>query len=389
MSLWEGFKIPVICVAGEPGSGKTLFGLTVDPGCFNFTKDPSTLVWDTEGSSVSYEGSLNFDRIDIPREVLKAKPGGYSSLDLFNFWQQSAERIPPEKYKVLVLDTVTEIEDGLVDYVKSNPSKFGYTQGQFIKMEGLMWGVVKREWKRLIMMLSNRCETLVLTAHMRDEFKGSQPTGRRLPRVKETVMSVTSLYLILSRQQPARKKAICVVPSAIVKKSRLLFFDKATGNRKQVLPPCLPDASPDGIRKYLKKPVDTENLKISERAVPKPEVTEEEKMALQAEIAHYEAERAQADLSRAELERMIQLEKVGSETPPIPLEQKIATKPATKEPQLINDKDAQLLKTFTLEHMQAPQAKKLLQSRYNVGKIAELTVEQATDLRKHLESLGN
>ena len=44
--LWCGQDIEVICGTGEFGSGKTLWGLTIDPGS-------RTLVYDNEGSSTT------------------------------------------------------------------------------------------------------------------------------------------------------------------------------------------------------------------------------------------------------------------------------------------------------------------------------------------------
>ena len=63
--LWHPYKIPVVVLAGEVGSGKTMWGLTVDDDVFNPNVDSPTVVWDVEGSSTPYENTLNFKRKDV------------------------------------------------------------------------------------------------------------------------------------------------------------------------------------------------------------------------------------------------------------------------------------------------------------------------------------
>src|SRR5262249_17257853 len=116
------------------GVVKTLFLLSIDP--------TRTLIYDTEGGSSSYQ-SLGFTRVDVPAEMLALFPGGYKPSDTFTWWLAHVRNIPPHKYKVIMLDTVSEIEAGLVEYVRANPHSFGHTASQYAKMSGLMWGDVK------------------------------------------------------------------------------------------------------------------------------------------------------------------------------------------------------------------------------------------------------
>ena len=365
MSLWHPYKIPIVALAGEPNSGKTVWGLTVDPNCFNFDAKPTTLVWDTEGSSLPYIDSLNFDRVDLPEKAFKLYGSNYTSLNIFEIWKKEAESIKPNQYSVCMIDTISEIEDGLATYVSKHPGAFGYTSTQFAKMAGLMWGAVKSEWKRLIMILSQKCETVVLTQHMKSEFRGSTTTGRRLPRGKETVLRVATLFLTLTRKPIPGAKSQPTYPSGIYGKGRLIGVNYSTGEVQQLLPPHIPNASPAGIREYLKTPPDFSNLKPEERAVPEDVLSEDDKLAVKASIAADEAARAEADLARVELEKEIKIDEV-------------------KE----KEWDREALKSKLLSNVSLSEAKAILRTRYNVAKISELTFQQATDLVNHIATLG-
>jgi len=365
MSLWHPYKIPIVALAGEPNSGKTIWGLTVDPNCFNFDVKPTTLVWDTEGSSLPYTDYLNFDRVDLTEAAFKLHGSNYSSLNIFEIWKKKASGVKPGQYSVCMLDTVSEIEDGLVSYVLAHPGAFGHTAGQFAKMAGLMWGAVKAEWKRLIMILSQKCETVILTQHMKSEFKGTKPTGRRLPRGKETILRVATLYLTLSRKAIPGASNQPTYPSGIYGKGRLIGVNYSTGEVQQLLPPHIPNASPAGIREYLRAPPDFTNLKPEERAVPEQVLSDDDKLAVKAGIASDEAARAEADLARVELEKEIKVDEVETQ-----------------------EWDAKALKKKLLLNVSLPEARAILQARYNVTKISELTFNQATDLVNHIATLG-
>jgi len=363
--LWEPYNIPIVGLAGEPNSGKTMWGLTVDPNCLRFDITPTTLVWDTEGSSVSYVGALNFERVDITA-------GAANASEMFAAWKASFMPLSPRQYRVCMLDTVSEIESGLANYVKSHPSEFGYTANQFAKSAGLFWGAVKNEYKRLLILAASKCETLVLNMHMQQEFRGAIPTGKRIPKGKDTVIEVTSLYMTLMRDTKAKEQKVSQRPSGICKwpggKSRLVRINPETGQPQQLLPPFIQDASPDGIREYLKAPPDFDNLKPSEQAIPDKILTEDERLAIKAGIASDESTRAQADLSRVELEKEIHSE----------------IKPEGLDNKTVEDLRQKVLTKISLED-----AKTILSTRYAVTKLSQLTSLQAADLEKHIDSLGN
>lgn len=282
--LWP-IPIPVICVAGEVGSGKTLFGLTI-------TRPEDTLVWDEEGSSASYHRSLPFTRISITDECQKAMPKGFRPVDVFSWWKQSLLAIPKGKYRVGVLDTISLVDSGLTDYVQANPDRYGHTAAQYQSMSGLMWGDVDEEWRTIISECEARFETFVFAAHMGEEFKDKKPSNRRRPKFKKVFLQKASLILQLERAiSPDGKRSD--KPSATVLKDRLsvVSHDEATGEFKvrSVLPPRLAVCTPKTIRDYCIAPADPENLRADQLA-PIPVLSEDERLQLKLRIAEAELE---------------------------------------------------------------------------------------------------
>lgn len=293
--LWGEIEIPIVVTTGEYGQGKTLFGLTICPG-------PSTLVFDNEGSSLTYR-SLDFDHVDMAVELTKKHPKGYTPQDRFLWFRDEALRRGREggragKYRVLVIDPASELEDGLADYVKQNITKFGLTANQAERSPALFWGVMKREWKALLDQLRVLYETVYITVHLRDEFRGGAPTGKREPKGKETLMELASLSLWFEREKD-KAGNVSAVPSATVLKSRLAKTLFADGEVKvvPVLPPRLPVATPKAIREYIATPPDYDHLKKNERVVEK-QLSEDEKLLIQAKMAENQAIAAQAESSR-------------------------------------------------------------------------------------------
>jgi len=291
--LWGDLEIPIIVGTGEFGQGKTIFGLTIAPG-------PETLVYDNEGSSLTYR-SLGFHHVDMAEELLKKFPGGFTSLQRFEWWREDVlRRGKTGNFRVCMTDPVSEIEDGLADYVKKNHAKYGCTANQFEKSPALFWGAMKKEWQQLLDHIRTLYETVYLVVHMRDEFRGGQPTGKREPKGKETLMQLASLFIEFEREKD-KKGNVAAVPSAIVHKSRLTKFAMIDGEMTPVpiLPPRIPAATPKAVRQYIATPPDYAHLTAGERAKDK-EISEEDKLRLQAQISANNAAAAQADLSRLE-----------------------------------------------------------------------------------------
>lgn len=299
--LWGDIDIPVIVGTGEFESGKTLFGLTICPG-------PETLVYDWEGSSLTYRPSLNFAHVDIAEEMSK-KFGTkrYTAMDRYLWWRDDIfERAQKRQFRVGMIDPTSELEDGIAEYVKKHVGEFDLTLAQIQKSAGLFWGAMKKEWKFTLERLRPYFETLYLTVHLRDQFVGNAPSGKREPKGKETLMELASLSLWFDRS-PGPDGVKPKAPAANVLKSRLskMRVDPETGEIDivPVCPPRLPVATPAAIRNYIAKPPNYKKLKEEERFFEKS-MSEEEKLRLQAQIAADTRAAAEGELQR--LERMRQ-----------------------------------------------------------------------------------
>lgn len=289
--LWPQ-PIPVIGLTGDYASGKTLFGLTICPG-------GSTRVYDTEKSSESYQ-TLGFDRVDVPQEMLARFKGRHKPVDTFQWWRDHVRSIEPGRFRVVMLDTVSEIESGIYDYVFAHPEEFGRTRAQYMKSSALVWGDVKELWKSILSDLASRCETFVFAAHLRQVWAGNAPTHKKAPKGKSTLEELASLYLWLERKADS-KGNVPAVPSAIVRKSRLAHTRVAPDGGVEIvpaLPPRLPVATPAAIREYQQTPPDYARLADGERA-PEEVLSDDDRAELRARTAE-----AEADAERLRLERL-------------------------------------------------------------------------------------
>ena len=286
--LWPK-PVPIIGATGKHESGKTLFGLSICPG-------EQTLVYDFEGSSASYS-DIGFVRRDVPRIMLEQFPKGYKPVDVFNWWRKDLLSIQPGQFRVIVVDPMTDIESGLVDWVNANPGTFGHTAGQYQKMSGIMWGDVKSLEKAILADIAARCETFYFTAHIGREFSGNEATGKYKAKGKATLNELASLYLWFARE-PDRKGVKPDVPTATVIKSRLVSTKFVAGKmvNHAVLPPTLPEATPDAIRAYFANPAGGKALADAELAVEQ-KLSDDEKLIINLRTAEATRDAKFADLT--------------------------------------------------------------------------------------------
>lgn len=290
--LWpRDVRIPIIGCAGELNTGKTLFGLSIDPA--------NTIVYDLEKSSEIYMG-LGFERIDVGDRMLERHPNGYGPVDVFNFICEDIRSIPAGKFSVLVIDPVTDMEIGAVDFVQNNPEKFSRTKTQYEKAQGLMWGDLKNYWKAILLDFTSRFQTFYFTAHMRQVWKGNAPTSKREPQGKDTLAKLASLYLLLDRN-PDKNGAVPEKPHARVLKDRLAHTAIIDGEPiiTPILPPQLSEATPKAIRAYITKPPNYAKLTTKEK-LPDLRLTDDQKLEIQVEISRNEIEAEEMKASRFE-----------------------------------------------------------------------------------------
>ena len=390
--LWVNRRIPVIGVTGEIESGKTLFCLSIDPNCFgrDRSQPATTRHWDSEGSATTYADGLHFEHRNLAEIMLQEHPDGHKPIDLFLHWVADMRAIEPGRYRVLALDTVTEIEDGLVDWVRTHPEAFGHTRGQYQNMQGLMWGDVKAYWKRLLSETMARCETFVFASHMKAVWRGSSTVpGQRQAKGKETLMELASLYMRLERSPEPNKAKAPRKPIGIVLKSRLANFDPGSGETFPILPPRLPEATPDAIREYIKTPPDYTKLKKGEQAVAET-MSDDERLAVEASIASDRAQAATAELSKTELIRQAaaaqakMMEQQGAAQGPATAVQLEPPHDPPEYSQAANgpcmeDQRHKIIGLFEALGMDPENARQVLANR-EAAKLADLNVKQADEL---------
>lgn len=298
--IWpNNVKIEVLGVSGPYSGGKTIFVLTIDP--------KNTLYFDFEKSGGTYE-SLGITRVDVPGELLKKYPNGYTPKQAFEFWYERVKAIKPGQYTVVATDPISDIEDGLVEWVKSRYKEFGFSSAdKFQSTGGIFWSKVKSEWKRILADLAARCQTFAFTSHLKAVWRHGKPTTQQVPKGKATLMELSSLYLLLERTAP-KDQPTPLIPSATVLKSRLstaVLLDDGDLSIVPCLPPRLPEATPKRIREYIVTPPDYGHLDASEIEQEK-ELSEAEKLELEAKVAEDKRAAAEAALKAAETQQKIE-----------------------------------------------------------------------------------
>jgi len=328
--LWGGVRIPIIMVSGAVNAGKTLFGLTIDDNCRRPSTEiePTTLVYDQEGSSDSYAGSLNFTHKDTraavaagvhnkvmtpgsadPRwlRILKeqADCNDSPSASLFRAWYLSLIDVPAGKYRVGMVDTFTPLQEGLIDWLRRHPEAFGRTVNEYTKASSMtLWPDLKSILSHI---LSTDCrlrfETFVLTVHLKNEWIGGQRTKNKVAEGLDVLEKLATLHVELDRTPKAKGKEAPRVPAAILKKERLVRFGANSSEDQPILPPRLPECTPDAIRAYIASPPDFKKLTPAERVPEAAQMNEDDRLIAQQQIAQFQAEAEGSKVSALEMAR--------------------------------------------------------------------------------------
>lgn len=298
-------RLAVIGGCGEYQSGKTLFGLTIAPGVHDdgpYQGKSRTLCLDFEKSATTYTGT-GADILDVNDRLTANKPG-YTPRDVFLWFREIIESIAPERYDVIMVDTITDIETGMYDEIKASPSKYGLTAGQVAKSEALVWGKLKTLWKDLLLKLAAKCETFYFTAHMRNQFSGGAPSKKREPKGKEVLMEIANLYLQFDRSPDRKTRLVPDVPRAVVLKHRLAdtAIDPTTGEVRitPLIPPAFEVCTIAKLRDYIAKGVNYSRNAKELRIDAEPELTEAEKLSMEMAVADRRVEAAALEIELRE-----------------------------------------------------------------------------------------
>lgn len=325
-NLWNGYRIPIIMISGPVNSGKTLFGLTIDPTCrLPASVTPATIHWDQEGSADSYAGALNFDHKDTRaavaagvhmqaqaadaldpawRKMLLENPDvkDSPSMSMFRAWYLSLLKVPAGKYAVGICDTFTPLQEGLIEWMRRHPAAFGRTAAQYDKASSMfLWPDLKSVLAHILATdCRTRFDTFVINVHLKKEWTGGAPTGKHVAEGLDVLEKLATLHIELDRTPKEKGKEAPRVPSGLVKKQRLVRFGATGGDDLPILPPRLPEATPDAIRAYIAAPPDFAKLKVEER-LPDTSLSDDEKLRLSATMAENNRVAEEAKLNAMEL----------------------------------------------------------------------------------------
>lgn len=300
--LWpNGHQIGLISLSGEHESGKSLFGLTIDRH--------SVCVIDTEDSCTDYEGQFQLQRITSIDDLAKVPPGqnvrisfpaiAGTQVDLirrFETFDRICKAIAVGQWRVIGVDTITDLEPALQEQVRKFPERFNLTANQIARASQLIYGPAKSLEEQILLGLKTKAECVYVCRHMRDVFQGNQRSGRREAKGMDSIDKLSGLTLELHRH-PDKQGVKPLRPWAVVVKHRIMSFG-ADGEPVDHLPPRIEIATPNAIREYIKNPPDWRNLKEGER-VEQVTMSEDDRLLMQARIAEDQRATAEARLAVA------------------------------------------------------------------------------------------
>lgn len=299
-TLWHGIDLSVVGVTGKKGSGKTLFISSIDP--------TSTYMIDLEDSSRSY--NLPFKKTTrLYGEMVGKTQTIPKPIQVFEWFRELLFAIKPGEFSVLAVDPINDVEQGLTDWVQSHPEYFNRTKEQYQKAMALMLGDVNAYWKMLLGVISNKVQTFAFTTHIGLVFKDGKPVpGKEKAKGKGVLYELASMYLWLQRDAdaqsgkvPDKPTAVTVMPYGKVRLA-LSTIDQSTGEvtHRPILPPRMEGCTPHAIREKIKAGgTDYSKLKKHE-CVQHESFSEDEKLVMQVEISENNRIAAEANVSRLE-----------------------------------------------------------------------------------------
>jgi len=304
--------------------------------------EPTTIVFDQEGSVETYAGSLNFKWFDTRAAVFagvhrqtvtstaddpnwlamlktKADVNDSPAASMFRAAYLSILAIEPGKYRVASFDTFTPIQDGMVDWLRKHPSAFGRTANQYEKASSMfLWPDVKAMLGHILAVDCRlRFETVCLCVHLKAKWEGDRKTKERIAEGLDVLDKLATLHIRLERE-PDSTGNVPKEPVGLLQKERLLRFGATPADDSPILPPRIEKCTPDTIREYIAAPANYAKLRKGQKVII-AEPTEIELQAMKLATAEAEAEAATAQSNlvdrQKELLAIRQKEKQAASTP--------------------------------------------------------------------------
>ena len=203
---------------------------------------------------------------------------------------------------MISVDPCGDLMAGSVEWLRRNPGYFGRTPKQYHEgSQMFLWPDAKLLWKSFIFgECRKRAETIVLVNHVKAKYDGRQKTNELVAEGLDILEKLATLYLWVDRPVEAKSKQAVRMPCAIVKKDRLVEFGRYESEDRPILPPRMPKATANWIRRYLLLPADYDNLKPGER-MPDESMTPDERLMVHSGIAANQATAASAQWGMAEM----------------------------------------------------------------------------------------
>lgn len=278
--------IPFIWAYGARGAGKSTLASMIHPAAPG--ERATTLYFDLEMGNTSRANQMAMQYCDLISLAAQMFPDGYRPIQIFEIWWSIISQLPPGLFSITVIDPISELEEGLKEYVETNYSDFKRGPGEYTKNRSAFWDDVKTLLKTILTDVATRVQTVVGISHLRVAWEGNRPSpsGRMEPKGLKVWEELASIALWLDRIPNQR------APRARVDKCRIdrLNWSKqdefGTPEILPMLPPTMPVCDIPTIKRMMATPVTSfSQEEMTELDLAEARLSDGQRMVLEAEIA--------------------------------------------------------------------------------------------------------
>lgn len=248
----------LMLITGFRGFGKSYLAATADD-------NENIMFLDFERKGKALHDQLNFGYYESIIDTVTEHAGRVINIELFRRTWQIIEAMPRDRFTVVVLDNINELQRGMLAEVKDRPARYDVDQQRALSGAfGGAWPGVHTLISSLSGYLGTKgVQLLIVVSHLKPAWGNGQPLFNKfktdgVARIHE--LSTLSLVMVPGMYPPT--------PSALVEKEQTgqVTFNRETGLHeiRRMLPLKLPRATWAEIRRYLKEGVDFANPKPGE-----------------------------------------------------------------------------------------------------------------------------